>query len=279
MSRTLGEALARARTRLPRDEADHLASAALAVDRAILLAFPERPVDADAWARLLDWIERRARGEPLAYLTGRKGFWDFELVVTPAVLVPRPETETLVNAALARIPEDAPWHLVDLGTGSGAIAIALARERPACRVIAVDRSRAALAVAEENRRRLQVPNLALRRGDWFAPLAGTRAHLICANPPYVAPGDPHLEEGSLPFEPPEALVAEDGGMADLAHLVCHAPDHLHPGGWLLLEHGHDQGAAVRRLFRERGFQAVETHRDLAGVERVTLGRWGDPPLK
>lgn len=275
MSPTLGEALARARARLPRDEADYLVSAALDTSRAALLAFPERPVAPAAWARLLDWIERRARGEPLAYLTGRKGFWDFELVVTPAVLIPRPETETLVSAALERIPEAARWHLADLGTGSGAIALALARERPACRVTAVDRSQAALAVAEENRRRLRVTNLALRQGDWFAPLAGTRAHLVCANPPYVAPGDPHLAEDGLPFEPREALVAEGQGLADLAHLVRHAPDHLHPGGWLLLEHGHDQGAAVRRLFRERGFQAIDTRPDLAGLERVTIGRWCD----
>jgi len=272
MKRTLGQALALARARLPREEAEYLVSAALDCGRAALLAFPERPVAPADWARLEDWVERRARGEPLAYLTGRKGFWDFELEVGPAVLVPRPETERLVAVALERIPADAPWRLADLGTGSGAIALALARQRPACRVIAVERSLAALALAEKNRRRLGVDNLELRAGDWFAPLAGERFHLILSNPPYVAPGDPHLAEDGLPFEPREALVAEGGGLADLAHLIRHAPDHLQPGGWLLLEHGHDQGAAVRRLFRERGFQAVETRRDLAGVERVSLGR-------
>ncbi len=268
----LRDALALARAHLPRDEAEYLVAAALEVERAMLLAFPERPVDEARWARLLGWIERRARGEPLAYLTGRKGFWDFELTVTPAVLIPRPETETLVAAALDRIPREATWTVADLGTGSGAIAIAIARERPACRVLAVDRSRAALAVAEENRRRLGVGNLVLRQGDWFAPLAGERLHLVCANPPYVAPSDPHLLEDGLPYEPREALVAGEDGLAALRRIGAEAPRHLHPGGWLLLEHGFQQGAAVRELLTTHGFEAVETLRDLGGQERVTCGR-------
>ena len=272
MTRTLGEALALARLQLPPQEASYVVSAALGVDRATLITHPERPVSEADWARLLNWVERRARGEPLAYLTGRKEFWDFELTVNPAVLVPRPETEILVAAALERIPIEAEWTLADLGTGSGAIAIALARERPGCQVIAIDRCPAALAVAENNRERLEVANLELRLGDWFQPLAGERCHVVCANPPYVAPDDPHLGRDSLPFEPREALVAADSGLAQLRHLIHHAPAHLHPGGWLLLEHGAEQGPAVRELFQQHGYEAIATLPDLAGIERVSLGR-------
>ncbi len=273
MTRTLGEALALARLQLPPQEAAYVVSAALGVDRPTLIAHPERPVSEAAWARLLNWVERRARGEPLAYLTGRKEFWDFELTITPAVLVPRPETEILVAAALERIPIEAQWLLADLGTGSGAIALALARERPGCRVIAIDRCPEALAVAENNRCRLEVDNVELRLGDWFRPLADERCHVVCANPPYVAPDDPHLGRDSLPFEPREALVAADSGLAQLRHLIQHASAHLHPGGWLLLEHGADQGPAVRELFQRHGYEAIATRPDLAGSDRVSLGQW------
>lgn len=255
----------------PRRDAEILLGFVLGRDRAWLTAHDTDPLPADLTTRFRTLWARRLAGEPVAYLTGRRGFWTLDLAVTPDVLIPRPETELLVETALARIPEDAAWDLADLGTGSGALALALARERPGCRVVATDRSAAALAVAEANARANGIGNVSFRAGRWWAPLGAMRFHLAVSNPPYVAAGDPHLAEGDLRFEPPEALVSGDDGLDDLRLIIAGAPDHLHPGGVLLLEHGYDQGGAVRALLREAGFSDVRTWRDLGGQERASGG--------
>lgn len=217
-------------------------------------------------------LERRVAGEPVAYLTGTRGFWRFDLQVTPDTLIPRPETELLVELALERLSADRDLRVADLGTGSGAIALALAHERPRAEVFACDASAAALSVARANASALDLGNVAFREGDWFAPLAGERFDLVASNPPYVAEGDPHLGEGDLRFEPASALSSGNDGLDDIRRIVAAAPAHLLRGGWLLLEHGHDQGDAVRALMQGAGFAQVETRRDLEQRDRVTLGR-------
>ncbi len=276
----VGEALAWGRERLarledahPGAEAEHLLAALLGRPRAWLYAWPEAPLDATVAARFQAWVARRAQGEPLAYLLGRWSFRDLDLEVGPGVLVPRPETETLVEHALAAFPAEAPVRVLDLGTGSGAIAAAIARERPGWRVLAGERSPAALAIARRNFARLARPPEA-RLGDWYGVLtAAERFHLILCNPPYVAAGDPHLQRGALPFEPREALVSGPRGLNDLEIVIAGAPPHLEAGGRLLVEHGWDQGAPVRALLRQAGFSEVATARDLAGIERVGMGVW------
>jgi len=235
-----------------------------------LLAHDDAPLEPAAHGRYDELVRRRARGEPLAYLVGRKEFHGLELAVTSDVLVPRPDTETLVDWALECLDDAAPARVLDLGTGSGAIALALAHRRPRARVTAVDASARALAIAAGNGRRL---GLAVEwlEGDWFAPLAGRRFELIVANPPYVAEGDPHL--AALGHEPRSALVSGPGGLDALCGIVHAAPRHLEAGGWLLLEHGHEQAPAVVRLLAEAGFGALATRRDLGGQPRCTGGTW------
>lgn len=218
-------------------------------------------------------LARRLGGEPVAYLTGTRGFWTFELQVTPDTLIPRPETERLVELALERLQPGAALRIADLGTGSGAIALALALERPRAQVVATDASAAALAVAQRNAVALGAGNVSFRQGSWFEPLAGGRFDLVASNPPYVAQGDPHLSRGDLRFEPAAALSSGADGLGDLRTIVRDAPGHLLPGGWLLLEHGFDQGAAVRALLEDAGFGDVATARDLEDRERTSLGRW------
>ena len=227
------------------------------------------PRDIDSFQRLL---RRRAGGEPVAQITGRRGFWSLELSVTRDTLIPRPETELLVELALARLPRTLPARVLDLGTGTGAIALALAAERPLADVAAVDASAAALAVARENAEDAGLP-LRLLHGDWFAPVAGERFDLVASNPPYIADADPHLSQGDLRFEPRAALASGPDGLDALRAIIAAAPLHLVPGGWLLLEHGHDQGPAVRGLLAAAGFVRVETERDLEQRDRVSLGRW------
>jgi release factor glutamine methyltransferase len=225
-----------------------------------------------AAARYGELLARRMAGEPVAYLTGTRGFWRFDLRVTPDTLVPRPETERLVELALERLPADRPLRIADLGTGSGAIALALAGERPRSRVVATDASAAALAVARGNAEALAIGNVEFREGDWLAPLAGERFELIASNPPYIALGDPHLGEGDLRFEPARALSSGNDGLDAIRVIVSAAPAHLVAGGWLLLEHGWEQGDAVRGLMEQAGFSGVSTERDLERRERVTCGR-------
>lgn len=216
-------------------------------------------------------VKRRVAGEPVAYLTGVRGFWGFDLAVTPATLIPRPETERLVELALARLPAN-DARVADLGTGSGAIALAIARERPDAAVLATDASVPALAVARANAQALGLTHVRFAHGDWYAPLAGHLFDVIASNPPYIEDADPHLAQGDLRFEPASALSSGADGLDAIRILAAGAMAHLAPGGWLLVEHGLSQGAAVRALFEQAGLIEVITERDLEARDRVTLGR-------
>jgi release factor glutamine methyltransferase len=228
------------------------------------------PATAEAFAALL---QRRIAGEPVAYLLGRRGFWTLDLAVSPATLIPRPETERLVELALERLPEGVPLRIADLGTGSGAIALALASERPLAQIVATDMSADAIAVAAGNARQHGLANVAFRQGSWHAPLADERFDLIASNPPYIANDDPHLAQGDLRFEPATALASGHDGLDDIRLIIAGAPAHLLPGGWLLMEHGWDQGEAIRALLEDAGFVEVGTALDLEQRDRVSLGRW------
>lgn len=256
--------------RIDGDDARRLLAHALQRPLAWLFAHGDEAVDADAQHRFETLLARRAQGEPVAYLTGRRGFWTFDLLVSPQTLIPRPETERLVELALERIGSQPGLRMADLGTGSGAIALALAHERPQAQVVAVDVSEGALAVARANAQALGLGNIEFRRGDWLQPLAGERFDLIASNPPYIADGDPHL--AALRYEPAPALASGADGLDAIRCIVRDAPAHLHGGGWLLLEHGLDQGDAVRGLLQAAGFDGVETCRDLEDRDRVTIGR-------
>ncbi len=270
---TVAAALAQARAAgLDRIDRELLLSELLQRDRTWLLIHDDDPLSVDQATRWSDWCTRRAAGVPVAYLTGRHGFHGLDLQVTPAVLDPRPDTETLVDWALdllAATPVPTP-SVLDLGTGSGAIALAIRHRRADARVVAVDRSTAALAVARGNGERLGLP-VDWRQGSWFEPLAGERFHLIVSNPPYIRSDDPHLP--ALVHEPLEALVAGPDGLADLRVLVDGAPAHLVDGGWLLLEHGHDQADAVAALFAAAAWHEIGHRLDLGGHRRCTGARW------
>ena len=255
----------------PRLDAEALAMHVARLNRAQLITRAQDALTPEQEFQLRELLARRARGEPVAYLTGTREFWSLELQVTPAVLIPRPETELLVERALAHLPVDTELTVVDLGAGSGAVALAIARERPRARVIATDISEAALTVARANAARLGIRNVEFRRGDWFAPLAGQRIDVIVSNPPYIAENDPHLDQGDLRFEPRAALTPGAEGLEAIRHLARGAPAHLTPNGWLLVEHGYDQGAAVRAIFETTGFHQMATRQDLAGLDRVTEG--------
>jgi release factor glutamine methyltransferase len=241
--------------------------------RARLIAHPELTVDEAALARYRSLIERRAAGEPLAYLIGWRDFWSLRLAVSPAVLVPRPETELLVERALAlrTLPGG---RVADLGTGSGAIALSLASERPGWKVTATDVSAAALAVARINAAALSLARVEFRQGSWYEPLVGERYDLLLCNPPYVAADDPALKHPPLALEPPVALTPGVDALECLRILVRGAQTHLEADGWLLLEHGADQGSEVRRELVATGFRSVRSHRDLAGHERMTEAQKG-----
>ncbi|MDP2829035.1 MAG: peptide chain release factor N(5)-glutamine methyltransferase [Sulfuricellaceae bacterium] len=223
-----------------------------------------------------DLLARRLTGEPIAYLIGKREFFGLEFKTTPAVLIPRPETELLVELALARIPENRPCKVLDLGTGSGAIAISLAKNRPQVTVTAIDQSLEALAVARENAARLDTPKLRLLHSNWFSALASETFDLIVSNPPYVEAADPHLQRGDVRFEPLSALAAGVDGLDDIRRIAAAAPHHLKkPGGWLLFEHGYNQGEGCRKILRQQGFSEVATICDLAGLERVSVGLSAD----
>jgi release factor glutamine methyltransferase len=269
---TVAEALKRARERIHPLDARVLLCQAIGRAAAYVIAHPEATLDIAQERRYLELVQRRAAGEPAAYLTGEREFYGRGFVVTSAVLIPRPETELLVELALARIPPHAPTRVLDLGTGSGCIALTIASERSHAAVCGIDLSRQALDVAEENRGTLGVSNAIFRRGDWYSPVADERFDLIVSNPPYVATGDPHLAIPELRHEPPSALEAGEDGLKCIRAIVAGARPHLLPGGWLLIEHGYDQGAAVRALLEAHGYAAVFGARDLAGIERVAGGR-------
>jgi release factor glutamine methyltransferase len=287
-----------------RNEVQSLLQNVLGVTRAWLLAHPERCLDRQEQARYNELFGRRINGKPLAYILGEREFYGLRFKVTPATLIPRPETELLVDLALQRIPPPQPafpqadvgireagrrcdFRVLDLGTGCGAIALSIAHARPDVEVVAVDASVAALVVACENaeyllpalpsRNRKQgqeihAANSRLLQSNWFEKLAAQRFDLIVSNPPYVAIGDPHLQQGDLRFEPASALVSGDSGLKDIRHIISNAPAHLRPGGWLMIEHGYDQAEAVRRLLQVAGLIELFSACDLAGIERVSGGR-------
>ncbi|WP_188239694.1 peptide chain release factor N(5)-glutamine methyltransferase [Stenotrophomonas maltophilia] len=275
---TLRQVVADASARLgggdARHEAELLLLHVLERPRSWLFAHATDPLAANDQAAFEALLARRVAGEPVAYLTGRRGFWTLDLEVDPATLIPRPETELLVELALERLPPDQALQLADLGTGSGAIALALASERPRAQVLATDASPGALAVAARNAARHELDNVRFAEGghDWYAPLQGVRFDLIASNPPYIASNDPHLEQGDLRFEPSTALASGMDGLDDIRRIVDGGQAHLRPGGWLLIEHGWDQGAAIRALFEATGFAEVQTVQDLEQRDRITLGR-------
>ncbi|WPL16704.1 Release factor glutamine methyltransferase [Thiorhodovibrio winogradskyi] len=253
-------------------EAELLLATAAGLRRTDLIAWPERQISAPERLRYQHFIHRRGQGEPIAYILGEREFRGLPLRVSPATLIPRPETELLVDWALARHPPTTPIRCADLGTGSGAIALAIAMERPHWQILALDYSVAALAMAATNRERLKAAHVQLIQADWLSPIAAQRLDLILANPPYVAARDPHLSRGDLRFEPPGALIAGADGLAAIRRIAAELPSHLTPAGQVALEHGWDQGAAVRALLRQAGLTMIETHRDLAGQERFTSAR-------
>ena len=259
----------------PRADADVLLCHLLDCRRSYLMTWPERELDAAQQAILQGWLTRRLNGEPIAHLVGEREFWSLPLKVSPATLIPRPDTEVLVEQALTKIPQG-PCAVLDLGTGTGAIALALKSERPEVDVWAVDRMADAAALARENSAALGLP-IEVRDGCWFEPLGEPdcdktpRFAVIVSNPPYIDGADPHLEQGDVRFEPRSALVADDAGLADIRHIVAHAPAYLLTDGWLLLEHGWDQGEAVRQVLRDSGYREVATVRDYGDNDRVTLG--------
>jgi len=271
---TIQEALQHAMASLPGDspklDAEVLLGFVLGQSRTYLYTWPERELSATQQSLLEELVARRASGTPVAYLVGEREFWSLPLQVNEHTLIPRPETELLVEQALARLPRSG--RALDLGTGTGAIALALVSERPDAEIWAVDASREALKVARANVERLGLP-VQLVHSDWFAQLSGQRFHLIVSNPPYIAEADPHLGQGDVRFEPLTALASGRDGLTDIRQIVARAPAHLHPGGWLLFEHGYDQGAPVRELLTQAGFSGVETVQDYGGNDRVTLGQW------
>lgn len=283
IAQLLREAQASPRSDSWRVDTELLLMEAMGCSRATLLTWPEREVPSAALGRFEALLERRRSGEPIAYLLGRRGFWDFELRVSPAVLIPRPETELLVELAIdAASAREGEQRIVDLGTGSGAIAIALARANPRFRVTGVELSAPALALARENAARLAANNLDFIEGSWLSEQvcrqltegsgAAPRVDMIVSNPPYIAPEDPHLSRGDLVFEPRIALSCEESGMAAIARIINESRRVLKEGGWLLFEHGYDQREAVAAALREAGFAEVECHRDTAGNDRVTQAR-------
>ena len=250
-------------------DAELLLGHVLGKNRAALWAWPDAQVPRAEVVRFQELTQRRASGEPLAYLVGRREFWSVDLMVTPATLIPRPETEHLVEAALALIPAGARWTVADLGTGSGAIAIALAKERPSCHILASDCSMDALLVARANAAYQGIENISLVCGDWLDPLPRGRFHVIVSNPPYVADADPRLSRGDLRFEPRTALDGGPRGLDALRHIIRRAPTHLLAGGWLILEHGACQADAVHRMLLDNGLHEVRLIHDLQGGPRVT----------
>ena len=255
----------------PRRDAEILLEHVTGKARTYILAFGETQLTADQQAQLHDLLARRKAGEPVAHLVGEREFWSLPLYVSAATLIPRPDTECLVEQALARLPAT-PARILDLGTGTGAIALALASERPDCQVTAVDVMPDAVALAQRNLARLALPNVTVLHSSWFTALGDRQFETIVSNPPYIDEADPHLAEGDVRFEPRSALVAADHGLADLSHIIIQSRQHLVSGGWLLLEHGWTQGEAVRALFLQAGFECVETCRDYGGNERLTVGK-------
>ncbi|MGL9734097.1 MAG: peptide chain release factor N(5)-glutamine methyltransferase [Symbiopectobacterium sp.] len=257
----------------PKCDAEILLEHVTGKGRTFLLAFGETLLDDVQLQRLSALLTRRINGEPVGYLTGKREFWSLPLAVSPVTLIPRPDTECLVEQASQCMEQFSAPTVLDLGTGTGAIALALASEHPDCTVTGVDFQPDAVTLAQRNAATLQLSNVQFVHGNWFKPVASTRFSVIVSNPPYIDAEDTHLCEGGLRFEPLSALVAAEGGLADLRWIIQQAPQHLKNTGWLLLEHGWQQGEPVRQLMQQRGFDQVATCRDYGGNERVTLGKW------
>lgn len=253
-------------------DAELLLRHVLGVNRSWLYAWPDKPLAAQQQQQFEALVARRAQGEPIAHILGEREFWSLTLKVTPDTLIPRPDTELLVEQALRLLPNDAALKVADLGTGSGAIALAIARERPCCTLVATDYSAAALAVAQQNAIRNQIGNVEFSRGRWCEALGDEQFDLIVSNPPYIAVDDPHLAQGDVRFEPRSALASGPDGLDDIRQIAFEVSAHLLAEGWLLLEHGFEQGEKVRAILVSNGFDPVITWRDLAGHERVTGGR-------
>ncbi|WP_449547020.1 peptide chain release factor N(5)-glutamine methyltransferase [Lelliottia amnigena] len=255
----------------PRRDAEILLEHVTGKARTFILAFGETALTAEQHAQLSALLSRRKAGEPVAHLTGEREFWSLPLYVSAATLIPRPDTECLVEHALARLPATA-CRILDLGTGTGAIALALASERPDCQVTAVDVMPDAVALALRNVARLGFNNVKIQQSSWFDALVGQQFDMIVSNPPYIDERDPHLSQGDVRFEPLTALVAAEEGLADIAHIVTVSRQYLTAGGWLLIEHGWTQAEAVRSLFTQAGYERVETCQDYGGNDRLTLGK-------
>ncbi|EKO3508950.1 peptide chain release factor N(5)-glutamine methyltransferase [Vibrio fluvialis] len=246
---------------------------ALDKPRSYLLTWPDKVLDAPIQAMFDALLQRRITGEPVAYIIGEREFWSLPLKVSPSTLIPRPDTERLVEVALEKA-QTLEGDILDLGTGTGAIALALASELPHRRVVGIDLRDEAQHLATDNANRLHITNVTFLQGSWFEPLSrGTKFALIVSNPPYIEENDPHLVQGDVRFEPKTALVAADNGLADIKHISDAGRDYLQNGGWLAFEHGYDQGASVRTIMQALGYQQVVTEQDYAGNDRVTLGQY------
>ena len=253
-------------------DAEVLLASILEKNRSHLHAWPEKILPQETCEKFQQLVKRRVSGEPVAYLTGQREFWSLPLAVSTDTLIPRPETETLVTLALEKIPADRCLHIADLGTGSGAIALAIATERPRCRIVATDMSAKALDCAASNASRLGITNISFSQGNWCDPLPGEPLDLILSNPPYIEEQDVHLGQGDVRFEPRGALAAGPDGMEDLKRIVACAHPRLREGGWLLLEHGYNQADRVKKQLGKHGYREISSHRDETGLDRVCLGR-------
>lgn len=273
MSKSFSTILANAALQLnSRREAELLLMQTLQISRSYIIAHPEQLLNAAEQTSFDHLCQRRLAGEPMAYLAGYKDFWTLSLETTTDTLIPRPETELLVELALANLPADQTVHLADLGTGSGAIALSLAMERPLWQLTATDQSAKTLAVCERNRQRLNLNNVQCYQGNWCEALPHHDYAAIISNPPYIADKDLHLDQGDLRFEPKEALIGGEDGLEAFRLIIPESRNYLVANGLLLLEHGFDQALAIRQFLQASGFIAIETFKDLAGLDRVTMGR-------
>ena len=254
-------------------ETEILLALALKQDRTFLYTWPDHILSAEQNSHFLANIERRRQGQPIAYITGIREFWGLPMSVSQATLIPRPETERLVEIALQTFPDNTAQQVADLGTGCGAIALALAKERPQWQITATDVSEVALGVARHNAAQLKITNVEFVHSTWFQKLEGRKFHLIISNPPYVASDDPHLQQGDLRFEPEQALSAGLDGLDAIREIITSSPAHLLPGGWLMLEHGFNQGKAICQLLATQGFAKVQTFQDYGARERASVGQW------
>ena len=242
----------------------------LQCNRTWLHTWPEKELTPEQTEQFNKLITARSKHQPVAYLTGKRGFWSFELEVNETTLIPRPETELLVETALEKIPQDAHWQVLDLGTGTGAIALAIAHERPQCHVTAIEKSNDALKTAIKNSQILNLKNITFLQGNWLEPVQSKNFDLIVSNPPYIAENDEHLSQGDVQHEPATALASGKDGLDDIRLIIGQAREHLNPGGWLMFEHGYDQHAAIFRLLKNSGYSDISQVKDLGGQVRVSI---------